>query len=122
MAPTSTASIERTVMISTPEGVFFLLLAVLYFFGASVADKRLARCRSIRDDEYLSCLAMARRCSVYQVFKSAGDEWRFSQSKIDSDFAQYLREGFLPRYVIRFSRKNVTPEDLRMYCLMSRGW
>ncbi len=109
-------------MISTAEGLFFLLLTVLYFLGASFADKRFASCRSIRDDEYLACLAMARQCSVYRIFQSAGDEWRFSQTKIDSDFAHYLREGFIPRYVIDFSKKNARPEDLKMYCLMSRGW
>jgi hypothetical protein len=75
-----------------------------------------------RDDEYLSCLAMARQCSVYHIFQRAGDDWRFSHAKIDSDFAQYLREGLIPRYVTLFAKKNVTPEDMKIYCLMSRGW
>ncbi|MCU0561139.1 MAG: hypothetical protein MUD16_13225 [Desulfobacterales bacterium] len=109
-------------MISTAEGIFFTLLTALYFLAAALVDKRTARCRAIREDEYLSCLAMARQCSVYQVFRSAGADWRFSAAKIDSDFAYYLREGFIPRYVVRFSKSHVTPEDVKMYCLMSRGW
>lgn len=109
-------------MISTAEGFFFLLLTAFYFIGAAVVDKHTARCRAIRDDEYLSCLAMARQCSVYQVFQSAGADWRFSNAKIDSDFVHYLREGCIPRYVTRFSKNNVTPEDVKMYRLMSRGW
>ncbi|MFO7707676.1 MAG: hypothetical protein R6V84_05840 [Desulfobacterales bacterium] len=99
-----------------------MLLTVICFLGASAADKRFTGCRSIREDEYLACLAMARQCSVYRLFQSAGADWRFSQTKIDSDFAHYLREGFIPSYVIRFSRQNVTPDDVKMYCLMSRGW
>lgn len=109
-------------MISSPESILFLIMTAFYFFGASYANKRFAKNRTVRDDEYLSCLAMARQCSVYEIFQHAGSDWSFSSSKVKSDFNQYLKEGFIPRYVSVFARKNVLPEDLKMYVLMSRGW
>ena len=109
-------------MISNTESYIFLLLTAFYFCVSSYANRRFAERRVIRDDEYVTCLAMARECSVYTIFQNAGSDWNFSESKIDSDFKNYLREGFIPQYVSTFAKRNVLPEDLKMYTLMSRGW
>lgn len=100
----------------------FVILTAIYFAVQTYASKRYAKNRIVSDDEYLSCLAMVRQCSAYDVFRLAGDVWNFSNSKIDGDFGSYLRNGGIPHYVATFAKKNVRPEDLKMHSALMKRW
>jgi len=99
-----------------------LILTAIYFAVQTYATKRYAKNRLVSDDEYLSCLAMVRQCSAYDIFRLAGDVWNFSNSKIDGDFGSYLRGGGIPHYVATFARKNVRPEDLKVHSAFMKRW
>ncbi len=102
----------------------FLILTVLYLGVQTYAVKRAARTSQLRvsDDDYLASLAMARQCSAYDIFLSAGEVWNFSKSKTQVDFNTYLRSGHIPHYVAGYSRKNTRLEDLQAHQLVSRRW
>ncbi len=102
----------------------FLILTVLYLGVQTFAVKRAARSKPLHvsDDEYLSSLAMARQCSAFDIFRSAGEAWNFSKSKTQMDFNTYLRNGDIPHYVSGYTRKNTRLEDLQAHELISRRW
>jgi hypothetical protein len=101
---------------------FFIVLTVAYFAFQAFTGKRFAERRIYSDDDYLSCLAMMRKCSAYDVFRLAGDVWSFSRSKVDFDFGSYLKGGRIPHYVATFARKNVGPEDLKVHSAITKPW
>jgi hypothetical protein len=106
-------------MMTTQESWIFILLTLAYLAARTFAERRFARRRSISDEECLSCLSMVRECSAYDIFRSAAEIWNFSRTKVDGDFSSYLRKGRIPHYVARFSRDNVSPEDLRLHAVIS---
>jgi hypothetical protein len=80
----------------------FICLAVLYGGLKIVLERRLAPLDVIGDEGDLADLAFATGCSVYDLFQRSGQHWRFSQTKIDSDFKAYLNQGDIPGYVRLF--------------------
>ena len=99
------------------ENIWFLIgltvLAAVYIGIRNYITGRSLKKENRSDEELVSTLAMVRRCSAADVFRLAGEEWNFSEQKIQRDFQQYLKTGEIPRYVGAYARKNVTEADLR---------
>jgi hypothetical protein len=99
------------------ENIWYLIgltvLAVVYIAARNYLSSRSLKKSNRSDEELLSTLAMVRRCSSFDMFKAAGEEWNFSEGKIQADFQVYLRTGDIPRYVATYARNNVTEADLK---------
>lgn len=102
--------------------IMLVILVMLYFAALSYLNNRHARTALISNDEYLSSLALFRQCSVYNLFQCSAEEWRFSNSKIDSDFKSYLKTGHIPHYVVNYVKQNIRPEDVKFLRRVSRPW
>jgi hypothetical protein len=102
--------------------VFFVMIVVAYF--AALAYFENAHCKKafISNDEYLACLARIRQCSVYDLFRCSGVDWRFSNSKIEADFNSYLKTEHIPHYVVNYVKQNIRPEDVKSLRRISRLW
>lgn len=77
----------------------FIAIALVYAIAKVYLEKRLAPLDAQGDQRQLDELAFAKGCSVYELFRSAGSIWNFSDGKIESDFRRYLRHGNIPTYV-----------------------
>jgi hypothetical protein len=102
--------------------VSLVMLVMLYFAALSYFDNRHSKQAFITNDEYLSSLAIIRQCSVYDLFVCSGVDWKFSNSKIDSDFKAYLETGHIPHYVVNYVKQNVRPEEVKTLRLIGRLW
>jgi hypothetical protein len=102
------------------DAVFFVMLVVAYF--AALAYFENAHCNKafISNDEYLACLARVRQCSVYDLFRCSGVDWRFSNSKIEADFNSYLKTEHIPHYVVNYVKQNIRPEEVKTLRRISR--
>jgi hypothetical protein len=104
------------------DAVFYVMLIAGYFAALAYFENTHCKRAFISNDEYLSSLATVRQCSVYDLFRFAGVDWRFSNSKIESDFKAYLKTGQIPQYVINYAKQNIRPEDVKSLRLTSRLW
>ena len=102
--------------------VFLIMLVVAYFAALAYFENAYCKKAFISNDEYLASLARVRQCSVYDLFRLSGIEWRFSNSKIEIDFKAYLKTGRIPQYVINYVKQNIRPEDVKSLRLTSRLW
>lgn len=102
--------------------VFFVMLVMAYFAALSYFENQHCKKAFISNDEFLSSLAVVRQCSVYDVFRSSGVEWRFSNSKIESDFKSYLKTGHIPHYVVSYVKQNIPVEDVKSLRRAGRLW
>ena len=102
--------------------VLFVMLVAGYFAALIYFEKNHCKRAFISNDEYLSSLAMARRCSVYDLFLCSGVDWRFSKSKIETDFRDYLNTGNIPHYVASYAKQNIRPEEVKTLRQISRLW
>ena len=93
-----------------------------YFAALAYFENNYCKRAFISNDEYLSSLAMVRRCSVYDLFRCSGVDWRFSNSKIETDFNDYLKNGQIPNYVVNYVKQNIRPEDVKSLRRISRLW
>jgi hypothetical protein len=87
-------------------------LAVVYIGVRNYLSNRSLKKEDRSDEELVATLAMVRETNAFEVFKSAGRQWNFSDSKIQRDFEQYLTLGDIPRYVVSYARENITEADL----------
>lgn len=104
------------------EPVSLVMLTLVYLAARICWDRRHARRRFVSDDDALNGLAMARQCSVYDLFMQAGRQWGFSSAKSAGDFNRYLRSGLIPRYVVGFVRENIHPDEVKAYDHLTRRW
>jgi hypothetical protein len=102
--------------------IFFVILVSAYFAALAYFEKEYSKKAFISNDEYLTSLAIVRQCSVYDLFQSSGVDWRFSNSKIETDFKAYLNTGHIPQYVVDYVRQNIRPEDVTSLRLTSGLW
>jgi len=102
--------------------VFLVMLVAGYFAALVYFEKNHCQRAFISYDEYLSSLAMVRRCSVYDLFLCSGVDWKFSNSKIETDFSDYLKTGHIPHYVASYAKQNIRPEDVKSLRRISRLW
>jgi hypothetical protein len=102
--------------------VFLVILVAAYFAALAYFERAHSRRAFITNDEYLSSLAMTRQCSVYELFRRSGGDWRFSGSKIESDFNAYLKTGHIPTYVANYAKQHIRPEEVKMLRRISRLW
>ena len=102
--------------------VFLVMLVAGYFAVLAYFENNHSKRAFITNDEYLSSLAIVRRCSVYDLFRSSGVDWRFSNSKIEADFGDYLKNGHIPHYVVHYVKRNIRPEDVKSLRRVSRLW
>jgi hypothetical protein len=102
--------------------IMLVMLVMIYFAGLSYLNNRHSRTAFISNDEFLTSLAMVRQCSVYELFQSSGVEWRFSNSKIETDFKSYLKTGHIPHYVVNYVKQNIRSEDVKLLRRVSRPW
>ena len=79
--------------------LIFICLAVLYGGLKIILERRLAPLDVLGTDGDLKDVAFAKGCSVYDLFKRANQDWHFSQTKIETDFKNYLNRGDIPGYV-----------------------
>lgn len=102
--------------------VFLVMLVVAYFAALAYFENAYCKKAFISNDEYLASLARVRQCSVYDLFRLSGVDWRFSNSKTETDFKAYLRTGHIPQYVVNYAKQNIRPEDVKSLRLISRLW
>jgi hypothetical protein len=102
--------------------VLFVMLVMVYFVALSYFENQYSRKAFITNDEFLSSLAMVRRCSVYDLFLCSGVEWRFSNSKIEGDFNAYLKTGHIPPYVVKYVKQNIQPDEVTSLRRTARLW
>ena len=102
--------------------VFLIMLVVAYFAALAYFENAYCKKAFISNDEYLASLARVRQCSVYDLFRLSGVDWRFSNSKIETDFKAYLKTGQIPQYVINYVKQNIRPEDVKSLRITSRLW
>ena len=91
--------------------LFFVGIALVYAILKIYLEKRLAPLDAVGDDRRMADLAFASRCSVYDLFVSAGSKWSFSRGKIDEDFHRYLKRGEIPPYVHDYVQRHLQAED-----------
>jgi hypothetical protein len=101
---------------------FLIMLVVAYFAALAYLENAYCKKAFISNDEYLASLAMVRKCSVYDLFRCSGADWRFSNSKIETDFNAYLKTGHIPQYVVNYAMQNIRSEDVKSLRLVSRLW
>jgi len=100
----------------------YVMLVVGYFAALAYFENTHCKRAFISNDEYLASLARVRQCSVYDLFRFSGVDWRFSNSKIETDFNAYLKTGHIPQYVVNYVKQNIRPEDVKSLRLISRLW
>lgn len=81
-------------------------LALVYAVLKMYFEKRLAPMDDVGDERHLADLAFASGCSVFDLFRSAGAPWNFSEQKINSDFRHYLKADVVPPYVSAYLRQH----------------
>jgi len=79
-------------------GLIFALLKIWL-------EKRLAPLDAAGDEHRLSDLAYDKGCSVYDLFKDAGEKWNFSKAKINADFTEYVRHNVIPTYLHNYLKQ-----------------
>jgi hypothetical protein len=102
--------------------IIFVMLVMAYFATLSFLENQHSKKAYISNDEFLASLAIVRQCSVYDLFICSGLEWRFSTSKIETDFSYYLKTGHIPHYVVRYVKKNIGSEDVKSLRRVGRLW
>ena len=102
--------------------IFFVTLVMAYFAALSFLENQHSKKAFISNDEFLASLAIVRQCSVYDLFVCSGMEWRFSHSKIETDFSSYLKTGHIPHYVVNYVKKNIGSEDVKSLRRVGRLW
>lgn len=102
--------------------VFLVMLVAAYFAALAYFERAYSRRAFITNDEYLSSLAMIRQCSVYELFRMSGGDWRFSNTKIESDFNAYLKTGHIPTYVVNYAKQQIQPEEVKSLRRVIRLW
>lgn len=100
----------------------FVALTLAYIAGILFLGRLRGRAAPLLQEEYPSCLAFSRQCSVYDVFRRAAEDWRFSAAKVEADFQSYLRSGAIPPYVLRYACREVRTEEIRLYLFFTRRW
>jgi hypothetical protein len=96
-----------------PMSIAFLLLALVYVLGRKYIEKKEKRIRHISDGEYLSLIALGRKCSEYELFLAAAETWHVTPTQAEDDFKRYLTHGYLPHYVRDLVRKNKSVIDAK---------
>lgn len=89
-----------------------MMINAVIIFGFALAyallkiylEKRLGPLDDVGDDRHMADLAFACGCSVYDLFRLAGDQWNFSDGKMASDFRLYLKTNQIPPYVSNYVR------------------
>jgi hypothetical protein len=94
--------------------IIFVMLVMAYFATLSFLENQHSKKAYISNDEFLASLAIVRQCSVYDLFIRSGGDWRFSDSKIETDFRAYLDTGHIPHYVVNYVKQNIRPEDVKL--------
>ena len=89
----------------------FCLLAIAYVLGKRYIEKKEKHSRPETDEEMLTLIATARRCSEHDIFQLAGIEWQVGDHQVGEDFRKYLTRGLLPHYVRDYIRKNRPDDD-----------
>jgi len=102
--------------------VVFIAIALVFALLKVVLEKRLAPLDAIGEERQLGDLAYDRGCSVYDLFKEAGAKWKFSKTKIDWDFKQYLQHEHIPAYLQDYMREYIkTSSHTYQHVLFSGG-
>lgn len=86
--------------------LIFIGIALIFAILKIVLEKRLAPLDALGDDQRLGDLAYDKDCSVFDLFKEAGEKWDFSKTKIDADFRRYVIQGFIPPYLHDYLDQN----------------
>lgn len=101
--------------------IVFIGVALAYAILKIVLEKRLAPMDAVGVEQTLSNLAFASGLSVYDLFKTAGATWNFSNGKIESDFKRYLNQGDVPPYVRDYAEKHLLTRDRSYQTLLYTG-
>jgi hypothetical protein len=81
-------------------------MALIYAVLKIYLEKRLAPLDDVGDERHLADLAFACGCSVFDVFRMAGEQWNFSDQKVNADFRHYLKASQVPPYVSTYVRRH----------------
>lgn len=101
--------------------IAFVIIGLIYAVAKVILERKLAPLDATGDERELSDLAFARGCSVYDIFRTAGSTWNFSNVKIDGDFRDYLNEGRVPAYLHDYLKRQRHPGDRTYHMLIFSG-
>jgi len=93
------------------KALIFVLLTLCYIILKNYFEGRFLKKYEASDEFCLSTLAVARKCSAYDIFHSAAKDWGFSEAKVESDFRRYLKTGDIPHYISTYVRQNIREMD-----------
>ena len=101
--------------------LIFIILTIVFAWAKIVLEKRLAPMDASGVDRHLSDVAFTIGCSVYDLFENAGAELHFSQTKIDQDFKNYLRNNQTPPYVDAYVQRLGCPREATYQKILYSG-
>ncbi len=93
--------------------LLYPLAVVAYFELVKRLDRYWIRRTKLTDEEILSSFARSREISEFAVFEMASKDWSVHPSKIEEDFADYLKDEILPHYLRDFIRRLRKELDLK---------
>jgi len=100
------------------KALIFIALTLCYIILKNYFEGRLLKKYESSDEFCLSTLAVARKCSAYDIFHTAAKDWGFSEAKVESDFRRYLRTGDIPHYISTYVHQNIHDMDRRYRSLV----
>ncbi len=87
-------------------GFLYCLAALLYIVIIYGVERRRRQKTLFSEEDYLALMALEKECSEYDIFCVATEDWRISKDRMENDFKDYLKHGYLPFYVKDYVRKN----------------
>ncbi len=87
-------------------GFLYCLTALLYVVIIYVVERRTRQKTLFNEEDCLALMAREKECSEYDIFCLATKDWRISKDRMENDFKDYLKHGYMPFYVKDYVRKN----------------
>ncbi|CAB5160582.1 hypothetical protein D3OALGA1CA_5588 [Olavius algarvensis associated proteobacterium Delta 3] len=103
------------------KALILIVLTVCYIMIKNYLEGRLLKEYENSDEFCLSSLAVARKCSTYDIFRTVAQDWGFSDAKVEDDFRRYLRTGDIPHYISSYVRKHIHDTDRRYGSMVHPG-
>ena len=91
--------------------ILLIIIGLCYIILSLYLKRRLAKNRTLGDEDCLINLTVKHGMSAYEIFHIAGKSWNQSESKIEDNFKYYLKTGDFPHYVRDFVRKSIESQD-----------
>lgn len=84
----------------------FFVLVICYYESMRLIDQRWANRGPLSDSEHLTFMARKRGISEYELFRIAAKTWNLPESRVDTDFKDYLLHEHMPHYLKDLVRRD----------------